>query len=267
MAIDFITREKFQEFIKLISESAIDKFTPSKFAKYADININDSFKLLMEHVATKELEISWELRCPNCSRALSLNNNKDFEEYECDFCYETFDVDENDLFPKFKITDKYKEYLINSRNDGHSEKKFKKPVANITDENIPMSDITIDEQTRKFILETGSPIVFNIFKGDNYVNQNSNSFNNSSINNTNIQSNNNNQYLTVPSKHIEELESHISNLEDVTLKEMNEEFLDNLKRSLKANDKENAKKALSFMSKTLGAVSSLMTIGGYIEYP
>ncbi|HDT9050648.1 TPA: hypothetical protein REF33_002443, partial [Staphylococcus pseudintermedius] len=99
MAIDFITREKFQEFLKSISKSPIDKFTPSKLAKYADININDSFKLLMEHVATKELEISWELRCPSCSKVIPLDNNKNFDEYECDFCYETFDVGENDLFP------------------------------------------------------------------------------------------------------------------------------------------------------------------------
>lgn len=97
------------------------------------------------------------------------------------------------------------------------------------------------------------------------MNQINDSFNNSNISNTNIQSNNNNQQLIVPTEHIEELETQISNLEDVTLKEMNEEFLENLKSSLKANDKENAKKALSFMSKTLGAVSSLVTIGGYIE--
>lgn len=265
MAIDFLTREKFQVFIKLICKSSIGKFTPSKFAKYADITIDDSFKLLMEHVATKELEIIWEIRCPDCNRALSLNDNKDFEEYECEFCYEIFDVDENDLFPKFKITDKYKEYLINSRDDGHSEKKFKETVTTILDENIPMSDIIIDEQTRENILETRVPIVVNIFKGDNYVNQNSNSFNNSTISNSNIQSNNNNQYLTVPKERIEELETYISNIEDVTLKEMNEEFLENLKYSLKVNDKENAKKTLSFMSKTLGAVSSLATIAGYLQ--
>ncbi|MBL0846514.1 hypothetical protein JJQ58_00790 [Mammaliicoccus fleurettii] len=264
MAIDFITREKFQEFIKLISESAIDKFTPSKFAKYADININDSFKLLMEHVATKELEISWELRCPNCSRALSLNNNKDFEEYECDFCYETFDVDENDLFPKFKITDKYKEYLISSRNDGHSEKKFKKTVTNIPDEKIPMSDIMIDEQTKEILLDTDCPIILNIFQGDNYVNQNSNSFNNSNISNTNIQSNNN-QCQTVPNEHIEELEDYITNLDDVTLKKMNENYLTDLKSSLAENDKEKAKDILAFMGRTLGSIASLTTIGGYLN--
>ncbi|EGQ0375777.1 hypothetical protein KXP90_001243 [Staphylococcus pseudintermedius] len=265
MAIDFITREKFQEFLKSISKSPIDKFTPSKFAKYADININDSFKLLMEHVATKELEISWELRCPSCSKVIPLDNNKNFDEYECDFCYETFDVGENDLFPKFKVTDKYKEYLINSEKDGCSEKKYKKTVTIIRDENIPLSQISIDEETKKIMMQASTPFLINIFQGDNYVNQNSNSFNNSNISHTNIQSNNNNQHLTVPSEPIQELEDYISNIDDVTLREMNEEFLTNLKSSLAVNDKENAKKVISFMRGTLGSVASLATIAGYLQ--
>ncbi|MDK4139409.1 hypothetical protein O0F00_05170, partial [Staphylococcus pseudintermedius] len=119
--------------------------------------------------------------------------------------------------------------------------------------------------TKKIMMQASTPFLINIFQGDNYVNQNSNSFNNSNISHTNIQSNNNNQHLTVPSEPIQELEDYISNIDDVTLREMNEEFLTNLKSSLAVNDKENAKKVISFMRGTLGSVASLATIAGYLQ--
>ena len=265
MTITFVTREKFQEFIKDICFSSIEKFTPSKFAKFANISIDDSFKLLIEHVATKELELSWELRCPNCSRVLTLNNDKNFDEYECDFCYETFDVDENDLFPKFQLTEKYKKHLINSKKDGDSGKKFKKTVTNITDKNIPIANININEATWKLIEESDSPITFNFFNGDNNINQNSNSFNNSNFSNSNIQSNHNNQVSIVPEKFIQDLEDDINNVDDEILKEMNEKYLYDLKNSLKENDKENAKKLLTFMTHTLGNLSSITAIVDFLK--
>lgn len=172
---------------------------------------------------------------------------------------------ENDLFPKFKVTDKYKEYLINSEKEGCSEKKYKKTVTTIRDENIPLSQIPLDEEIQKIMIQASTPLLINIVQGDNYVNQNSNSFNNSNISNTNIQSNNNNQHLTVPNEPIQELEDYIANIDDVTLREMNEEYLTNLKSSLAANDKEKAKDVISFMRKTLGSVASLATIGGYLQ--
>lgn len=265
MTITFVTREKLQEFIKEICFSPIDKFTPSKFAKFANISIDDSFELLIDHVATKELELIWELRCPNCNRVNSLDNSKDFDEYECNFCCETFDIDGSDLYPKFRISKKYRDHLVNSKNDGDSGKKFEKAVANISEKNIPLSSININEPTWKIIQKINNPFTINIINGGDNVNINSNSFNNADINNSNIQSINNNQINIVPEQYINDLENDIKNFNDEVIQEMNEKYLEDLKKSLKNNDKENAKKFLSFMEKTLGSLSSIATISGYLN--
>lgn len=97
------------------------------------------------------------------------------------------------------------------------------------------------------------------------MNINSNSFNNSDINNSSIQSIHNNQINMVPEQYINDLENDIKNISDEVIQEMNEKYLEDLKKSLKNNDKENAKKFLSFMEKTLGDLSSIVTISGYLN--
>lgn len=265
MTITFITRKKFQEFLESLCYSSIEKFTASKFAKYASIGLDDSFKLLIEHVATKELELSWELRCPNCNRVLSLNSNKDLEEYECDFCCDIFDVDENDLFPKFQVTKEFKDYLIESNKGGNSVKKTEKAITDIPDKNIPISDINIDEETKKILQESTHSTIINVFNGGSQMNQISNSFNHSNLNNASIQSTHNSQIPIVPEEHVVELQDYINNIDDEVLRNMNDEHLKNFKESLKQHDKEMAKKYLAFIGKTIGTVSSISTIAGYLN--
>ncbi|NMU73598.1 hypothetical protein [Staphylococcus aureus] len=257
MALNFAIRKELDEFLDTIALTDIEKFSPSKVSKYADISIDEAFKWLLEHVADEELELLWEIRCPNCNRVLTLNSKKDFEEYECDFCYNDFDVEVNDLYPKFRVTKEYKDYLLANGRANNSEKKSRKTITNINDD-IPLSDYNLDEEMAQKINET-LPSGFNIIvNGDMYMNTNNNnnisdSFNNSKIDNSSIQSTNVNQETLVPEQQVEDLENFIQKIDDEDLREMNEEFLDNFKTSLKMYDKENAKKWIGYIKNTVNA--------------
>lgn len=258
MALNFAVRKELDKFLDAIALTEIEKFSPSKVSKYADISIDEAFKWLLEHVADEELELLWEIRCPNCNRVLTLNSNKDFEEYECDFCYNDFDVEANDLFPKFKVSKKYKDYLLAKGRENNSEKKISKTIANIDDNEVPLSEYNLNEETERKLnefLPNGLNITVN---GDFYMNNNNNnnisdSFNNSKIDNSSIQSTNVNQETLIPKQQVEELEDFIQNLDDEDLREMNEELLGNLKTSLKEHDKENARKWIKYIKQTLNA--------------
>lgn len=115
MSINFKTRELANEFIKKIAVSKIESFSPGKFAKYAELSIDEAFNFLMEYVKTEELIIVWELRCPNCNKKLSINEVNNYEEYVCSFCQEEFDITQNDLYPKFKISPEYKKHIYEKK--------------------------------------------------------------------------------------------------------------------------------------------------------
>ncbi|MGW9777592.1 hypothetical protein [Staphylococcus hominis] len=257
MALNFAIRKELDEFLDTIALTDIEKFSPSKVSKYAGISIDEAFKWLLEHVADEELELLWEIRCPNCNRVLTLNSKKDFEEYECDFCYDDFDVEANDLYPKFRVSKKYKDYLLAKGRATNSEKKLRKTITNI-DDDIPLSDYNLDEEMAQKINGT-LPSGFNItVNGDIYMNTNNNnnisdSFNNSKVDNSSIQSTNVNQEILIPKQQVEDLEDYIQKIDDEDLRQMNEEFLDNFKTSLKKYDKENAKKWIGYIKNTVNA--------------
>lgn len=115
MSINFKTRELANDFINKIAVSRIDSFSPSKFAKYAELTIDEAFNFLMEYVKTEELMIVWELRCPDCNKKLSINDAENYEEYVCCFCQEEFDITKNDLYPKFKISPEYKKHIYEKK--------------------------------------------------------------------------------------------------------------------------------------------------------
>ncbi|REH78765.1 hypothetical protein [Staphylococcus felis] len=260
MAIDFITREKFNEFIKQITLSYIDTFSPSKFSKYANISIDDSFKLLVEHVATKELELVWELRCPNCNKVLTIDDSRSFEEYECVFCNEIFDVDDNDLYPKFRVSNDYRTHLLEKNKDVESEKKFEIAITNLKDEDISVSEFKIDEETKRILAKESPSLVCNIFlNGGLTMNNISDSFNNSNVENNNIQSTYS-QTPIISNEQLGELEEHIEHIDDEVVKEMNERYVKELNQSLKEHDIENAKKLLNYIGKTIGKVPVIIAM-------
>lgn len=115
MGINFETRDKANDFIHNIALTKIDTFSPSKFAKYAELSIDEAFNFLMQYVQTKELQLIWELRCPNCNKKLRMTNVESFENYVCEFCDYEFDITKNDLYPKFKISPEYKKYLTEKK--------------------------------------------------------------------------------------------------------------------------------------------------------
>lgn len=254
MTLNFAVRKELDEFLDSIALTEIEKFSPSKVSKYAGISIDEAFKWLLEHVADEELELLWEIRCPNCNRVLTLNSNKDFEDYECEFCYNEFDVESNDLYPKFKVSKEYKNYLLAKERENNSEKKIGKTITNI-DENIPLSEYNLDKEMIEIINKESPKDVTLIIKGDLNVNNNniSGSFNNTELNNTNVQSQFVNQTHLVPNQQVEELENSIQLIEDTELKQINEEFLENFKISLKEYDKENARKWIGYIKRTLNA--------------
>ncbi|NAM30013.1 hypothetical protein [Staphylococcus epidermidis] len=261
MALNFAIRKELDEFLDTIALTDIEKFSPSKVSKYADISIDEAFKWLLEHVADEELELLWEIRCPNCNRVLTLNSKKDFEEYECDFCYNDFDVETNDLYPKFRVSKKYKDYLLAKGRAVNSEKKLSKTITNV-DDDIPLSDFNLNEEMTRYIKEF-LPKGFNIiWNGDIYMNNSNNnnnnnnisdSLNNSKIDNSSIQSTNVNQEILISKQQVEDLEDYIQKIDDEDLRQMNEEFLDNFKTSLKEYDKENAKKWIGYIKNTVNA--------------
>lgn len=255
MALNFAVRKKLDDYLDTIALTDIEKFSPSKFSKYIDISIDEIFKWLLEHVSDGELNLIWEIRCPNCNRVLTLNSNKDFEEYECDFCHEIFDVEANDLYPKFSVSKDYKDYLLAEKRESNSEKKLGETITNADKEN-PLSDFHLDDYMKEILYENSPNNINLIINGDVSVNNNNNisdSFNHSKLDNNNIQSEITNKNPLVPQKQVEDLEDIIEQIDEEDLKQMNKEFLDNFKTSLKEHDKDQAKKWIGYIRNTLNA--------------
>lgn len=146
MAVDFEVRDKLNEFLPEIAILPVAKFSPSKFAKYADITISESFNLLLQYVDTNELILIWELRCPNCHRILDIS--KSLTEEECIYCEEALDITANNLYPMFKISDKYKEHL--------KIKKFERAIIKVEIEDTPVSlaNLTILDNNKSIVEKT-----------------------------------------------------------------------------------------------------------------
>lgn len=115
MNVDYIIKEKANDFFYQIANSPVNNFSPNKFAKFSGMSLEEAFKFLLNCIDSKELNVTWELRCPNCGKLLPLNCNHDTDEMECLYCDEEFNVDKYDLYAKFSLTKEYKNHLISKK--------------------------------------------------------------------------------------------------------------------------------------------------------
>jgi len=96
----------------------------------------------------------------------------------------------------------------------------------------------------------------------------SGSFNNSTLNgNNNIQADNNTQIQNDNSKSLEnafkELFDEIKKISDESTRDQAEYFANDLKEAYETNNKDKAKKVLSFLKGTIGTVASLASIARF----
>lgn len=125
-----------------------------------------------------------------------------------------------------------------------------------------LSEIAIEslkQQSSKGVFQ----VIFNEFSGDINMAKNeiNHSFNNSDLENVNIQSEVLQEY-NLPKEDLEALEKDIElHSKDEMTKEQNQEFFKQFQQSLKAHDKEQAKKYLTWIKKGVNNVASVMTIG------
>mgnify|MGYP002714232113 CR=1 FL=1 len=147
-------------------------------------------------------------------------------------------------------------HLLEFLSDKHESKDLlaQWQLSSSTTSNMPRmsSDVA---STSADILSTSSTGTFKGSGGNNNNNNNniSDSFNNSKVDNSSIQSTNVNQEILIPKQQVEDLEDYIQKIDDEDLRQMNEEFLDNFKASLKKYDKENAKKWIGYIKNTVNA--------------
>ncbi|MGV2874417.1 hypothetical protein ROU88_00905 [Macrococcus capreoli] len=260
MVIDFQIREKLNIFLVEMSKLPISKFSPSVFSKYANVSIDDSFNLLLEYVKTKELILTWELRCPNCNRVLDIS--KSINDEQCLYCEEELDITQNDLFPVFNISEDYKEFL--------KRKKFERVITLPTNNNeiIPLSALTIYEENIELVKGSIPSVITPFINIDEVkvVNNNfnaTNQQNNIGDNNTNIMNNSNDV-------NINEIKDLLGDLKK-DLIESNQETIIPLIEQVEAEvNKENfsgAKSLLTGVEKIIGsseALASLLSIFGII---
>lgn len=120
MVAGWKVKKQIDEFVELLAVSSVQQFYPTSIPKYAsDVSLEVAFDYLLKLCETGELQLLWEAKCPGgnvefCLRRLDITcdyqkllNN----EYICDICGREIRLDKNHIFPVFKISDDYREYL------------------------------------------------------------------------------------------------------------------------------------------------------------
>lgn len=98
MYMDIIT------FIKTLKNEGYDEFSPMLYARVAEISVDEAFKKLMIYTnENDDLEILFYLKCPYCHE-LSLTPNEMLDEVKCIYCDDIFEISEEIVIPKFRVT-------------------------------------------------------------------------------------------------------------------------------------------------------------------
>jgi hypothetical protein len=120
MVANWKVKRQVDEFVELLAVSPVEQFYPTSIPKYtSDVSLEAAFDYLLKLCETGELQLLWEVKCPGddiefCLRRLDIAPdyhkvlNKD---YSCDICGRESCVDKNHIFPVFKISDDYRNYL------------------------------------------------------------------------------------------------------------------------------------------------------------
>lgn len=109
---DYQIKRKISQFVDTVAFSRIKQFYPSAAAKYAQVPLNVAFEALLRLVIDGELNLKWELRCPNyhCVRRIALSNDqtKAYNSVSCPYCGTEFEAMPSDCFPVFEATEQFK---------------------------------------------------------------------------------------------------------------------------------------------------------------
>nr|WP_289038305.1 hypothetical protein [uncultured Allobacillus sp.] len=120
MKEDFLLRNKVNEFIKTVALGQVKAFYPSAVAKYTKTSSNQVFPKLINSAQNEEIELLWEVRCPDfeCGNIVDVSKEKNFDHnLICDKCGNEFKTMELDFFPRFVINPYYKEALREADSD------------------------------------------------------------------------------------------------------------------------------------------------------
>lgn len=123
MGKDFKINKHATDFIESLALSNVKSFYPEAFAKYAKISLQKSIEKLLEFTESGELDLKWEIRCPNAychNKIEEYNPTQLSRELSCDKCGEEFLISNEDIFIRFDINRDYKEFI---KNDVSGKKK------------------------------------------------------------------------------------------------------------------------------------------------
>ena len=95
-----------------LATSMVTKFYPSAMAKMTGLPLPIVFERLLQLVSDGRLCLEFQVICPHCSHTVRTIDTQEqllSHELMCDRCGETFWVNEDCLFPVFRVTPSYKE--------------------------------------------------------------------------------------------------------------------------------------------------------------
>lgn len=281
MSVDWKTRGRVREFVAALAASPTEMFYPTAVANFDNsLKMEDVFAVLVELCESKELELMWEITCPNiessCYRRIGIV--PDYKEYlgvtvQCDICGKEFEIEEEDIFPIFKINPEYSTYI---KEQARQDKK-KSTLQIDADDDLrgqalkavfANSTPTLSLGTTKQFLNIEQLI---IVQGEGTVNSNNKhikgSFNGSSFGEksiVNIQSDNNTSTINVsdlPKDIFETLRSEISEkVTDEMDREQALEFAGNLEQAVQERDADKASKYVKWIEKIIEGSTAVATI-------
>lgn len=111
-------RDKVTEFVKMAAIAPVAGFYPTAVAKHANASVGIVFPFLIDFTKSGELNLVWELRCPDfdCHHEIDIVDLSIGNEVDCPKCGFEFFIKETDFFPRFDIDQDYKGYIRQKEN-------------------------------------------------------------------------------------------------------------------------------------------------------
>jgi hypothetical protein len=275
----FMVKDKVNEFVKTAAlSSQIKAFYPAAVATYANTSVDIVFPELLGYVATGELELNWQLRCPNldCINIIAKDTAKIGDEEMCNKCGNEFEVTQNDLFPIFAVTKEYKDYVLDQYKEAQDAKKKSGhlPLKASVPSPMPFSKEWLEHATPTemlaFFAQTPQNIltIFNITGEQITMGNNNRTIGDMSGNNLG----NNNNFMgdnvemnaigntTVLADAMRDLEMEIRDISDSDKKEDAEVQYDLLEKYIEKNQPSKIERTLKALAGLVSTTTSILTI-------
>lgn len=289
MTVTLKERREMDKFKEILAFSTVKSFYPTAVLKYAQMtSLEAVFDYLIRCVEDGELRINWEVKCNNeemlCIRKILNVNNKDAalnKDVSCDVCGNEFVVSNYNLFPKFEITQEYREIIredFKKKEDLYSNKiKLKKEVRGLAqiikeDNNVPsISFGNLPPQTQLNIQNLENLQV--VVSGGGTMNHKDRGIHVGGDINGSPNMNNGDNVIQVnqvisdeTNKLFDDLLKDISEKTDVATKPHMEFLVDKLKEAYEKEDKKEGSKIIGLLQSTLGNIGSLASIASLFGF-